>query len=123
VIVVVVAIVALVGGLATALDRSWSKGSRHETAEATARVVDSRLLPGQILLTLRNDSAETVRIAQVMVNDAFVDFHARRLVVASGGSTRLLIGYPWVEGEGYEVGVVTSNGQIIADEIEHAGDA
>jgi zinc transporter, ZIP family len=72
------------------------------------------LRPGEIELTLRNDGPDPVTVAQVAVNDAYAPF------LASGGneierlgSTTLEISYPWIEGEAYEIFVLTSSGGTI----------
>jgi zinc transporter, ZIP family len=76
------------------------------------------LHPGEIELTLRNDGPDPVQVAQVAVNDAYAPF------VASGGneigrlgSTTLKITYPWIEGEAYEIFVLTSSGGTIEASI------
>lgn len=76
------------------------------------------LRPGEIELTLRNDGPDPVTVAQVAVNDAYAPF------VAEGGeqigrldSTKLKVSYPWIEGEAYEIFVLTSAGGTIAAEI------
>jgi ZIP family zinc transporter len=72
------------------------------------------LHPGEIELTLRNDGPDPVSVAQVAVNDAYAPF------VADAGneigrldSTTLRISYPWIEGEAYEIFVLTSSGGTI----------
>jgi zinc transporter, ZIP family len=76
---------------------------------------------GMIMLFARNDGVDAVRIAQVLVNDAFVDFSAQRLTVAPGRQTELDIPYAWVEGESYEIGLLTGEGAIVEYELEEAG--
>jgi zinc transporter, ZIP family len=76
------------------------------------------LHPGTIELSLRNDGPDPVEVAQVAVNDAFAPFSAsagRR--VGRLGSTTLRVAYPWVEGEAYEVRVLTSSGGTVDAEI------
>jgi len=72
------------------------------------------LHPGEIELTLRNDGPDPVEIAQVAVNDAYAPF------VASDGnrigrldSTTLDVSFPWIEGEAYEIFILTSTGGTI----------
>ena len=72
------------------------------------------LRPGEIELTLRNDGPDPVEIAQVAVNDGYASF------VAEGGrevgrldSTTLVVSYPWIEGEAYEIFILTSSGGTI----------
>jgi zinc transporter ZupT len=75
------------------------------------------LRPGEIDLTVRNDGPDAVNVAQVIVNDAFVPFTASDGErVGRLGATTLDITYPWVEGEAYEVSLLTSTGAT----IEHA---
>jgi zinc transporter, ZIP family len=76
------------------------------------------LRPGQIELTLRNDGPDPVEVSQVAVNDAYAPF------AATGGreigrldSTTLEIAYPWIEGEAYEIFVLTASGGTIDAEI------
>jgi zinc transporter, ZIP family len=76
------------------------------------------LHPGEIELTLRNDGPDPVEVAQVAVNDAYAPF------VADGGreigrlgSTTLRIQYPWIEGEAYEIFVLTSAGGTVEASI------
>jgi zinc transporter ZupT len=75
------------------------------------------LRPGQIELTVRNDGPDAVRVAQVIVNDAFVDFTSSDAVLGRLGAATLSIAYPWVEGEAYEVALLTSLGATIDHEI------
>jgi hypothetical protein len=89
---------------------------QHRSA-AAAVAAESSLRPGGFAVVVRNDSSDAVHIAQVMVNDAFVAFHARRLVLKPHQRARLLIDYAWVKGEPYEIGVLTSTGAIVQSEI------
>ena len=81
-------------------------------------VVERTVLePGSIELTLRNDGPDAVRIAQVVVNDAFVPFEATSTEVGRLATTTVTAEEPWIEGQAYEVAVVTSTGGTIAHEI------
>jgi zinc transporter ZupT len=72
------------------------------------------LRPGEIELTLRNDGPDPVQVAQVAVNDAYAPFVARGgNEIGRLGSTTLEISYPWIEGEAYEIFVLTSSGGTI----------
>jgi hypothetical protein len=113
---------AAVGAAAVAI--LW----RDDTVQ-TAAVEDpglvvrrSSVAPGQIVLFARNDGREPVRFAQALVNDAFVDFHAQRLTVEPGEETQVVVHYPWVAGESYEVGLLTTTGAIVDYELEDAGE-
>ena len=120
-------VVLVVGAALGAAAVAWfARGDAvHRTAaepqEAGLTVQRSVLRPGIIMLVARNDGAEAVRIAQVLVNDAFVDFRAQRLTVAPGRRIELDIPYAWVERESYEIGLLTGTGAIVAYELEDAG--
>lgn len=79
--------------------------------------------PGEIELTVRNDGPDPASIAQVKVNDAFVPFTASggQRVGRLGAST-LTIPYAWVEGEAYEIGLLTSTGGTISADIAAASE-
>jgi len=92
-------------------------------APATAHEVtveQATLRPGAIVLVVVNNSEETVRVAQVILNDAFVDFQQSRRVLAPGEVQRVTVSYPWVAGESYDVQLMTRTGATIAYEIEDA---
>jgi zinc transporter, ZIP family len=72
------------------------------------------LRPGEIELTLRNDGPDPVEVAQVAVNDAYAPFAASGgREIGRLGSTTLTISYPWIEGEAYEIFILTSSGGTI----------
>ncbi len=73
-----------------------------------------------IELGLRNDGPDPVTVAQVVVNDAFAAFEGGEAAIGRLGSSTLAIQHPWIEGEAYEVAVVTSTGATIAHEIPAA---
>jgi zinc transporter, ZIP family len=76
------------------------------------------LRPGTIELTLRNDGPDPVEVAQVAVNDGYAPFSAEDgREVGRLGSTTLRISYPWIEGEAYEIFVLTSSGNTVDAEI------
>ena len=78
------------------------------------------LEPGVIELGLRNDGPDPVTVAQVVVNDAFAAFEGGEAPIGRLGAETLRIRHPWIEGEAYEVAVVTSTGATIAHEIPAA---
>jgi len=79
------------------------------------------LRPGEIELTLRNDGPDPVEIAQIAVNDAFAPFATSDgRVIDRLGSTTLQVEYPWVEGEAYEIFILTSTGGTINAAIDVA---
>ncbi|HKH64951.1 MAG TPA: ZIP family metal transporter [Solirubrobacterales bacterium] len=81
------------------------------------------LRPGEIELTLRNDGPDPVEVAQVAVNDAYAPFLADGgREIGRLGSTTLRIDYPWIEGEGYEIFVLTSAGGTVEASIPVAAE-
>jgi ZIP family zinc transporter len=78
------------------------------------------LRPDVIELTVRNDGPDAVGIAQVAVNDGYVDFTASSQTLDRLGSSTLRLQYPWIEGQAYEVLILTTTGATIAHEIPAA---
>jgi zinc transporter ZupT len=78
------------------------------------------LRPGTIELTVRNDGPDPVEVAQVAVNDAYVPFSATGREVGRLGTERLTLPYDWIEGEAYEIALVTSTGAVIDHGIDAA---
>jgi len=114
-------IVAAIGGFA--LLGGPGLGERTGPPVEEVAVERTVLRPGEIELTLRNDGPDPVQVAQVAVNDAYAPF------VADGGneigrlgSTTLAITYPWIEGEAYEIFVLTSTGGTVTAEIPVAAE-
>ncbi|MDX6636074.1 MAG: zinc transporter, family [Solirubrobacterales bacterium] len=81
------------------------------------------LHPGEIELTLRNDGSDPVEVAQVAVNDAYAPFTAAGdREIGRLDSTTLRISYPWIEGEAYEIFVLTSAGGTVEASIPVAAE-
>ena len=110
------ALIALAVGLFAALGAPGLGDRRGPPAEELA-VERTVLKPGTIELTVRNDGPDAVQIAQVQVNDAFVAFIGGEDPIGRLQSEKLEISQPWLEGEAYEVALVTSTGGTIAHEI------
>jgi ZIP family zinc transporter len=75
------------------------------------------LRPGTIELTVRNDGPDAVSVAQAQVNDAFVQFSGAEQPIGRLETATVRLQQPWVEGEAYEVALITSSGGTIAHEI------
>ena len=76
------------------------------------------LRPGQIELHLRNTSPDAVVIAQVNINDAiwpFTSTPARS--IPRLGSAVMTLDYPWVQGEAYDIALLSSNSIAFATSI------
>ena len=78
------------------------------------------LTPGTIALTLRNTGPDPVQVAQVFVNDAYVDVRGGARPLGRLGTETLRLDYPWQEGQPYLVSLVTSSGAVIEHEIDAA---
>jgi hypothetical protein len=83
-------------------------------------VEQATLRPGTIALVLMNGTEEVARVAQVIVNDAYVDFRASQRAVRPDDAERILISYPWITGESYEIELLLSSGGAVEYEIEEA---
>jgi ZIP family zinc transporter len=108
-------------GVASALVVIVVARSSHGTARPDEVMVDQATLrPGQIVLVLVNSSEENARVAQVIVNDAFVDFRASRRTLLPDDAGRITLSYPWVRGESYDVELLMSPTGAVQYEIEEA---
>ena len=113
-------LVVLAGAIAifVALDApGLERGGPPQEELAVERTV---LRPGQIELHLRNDGADPVRIRQAIVNDAFAAFTASDSAIGRLDRGRVTIRYPWIEGESYELALVTATGATIEASVEAA---
>ena len=117
--VVPLALIVLSVGLFVALGAPGLGERRGPPVEELA-IERTVLKPGLIELGLRNDGPDPVTVAQVMVNDAFAVFEGADAAIGRLGAATLRIQHPWIEGEAYEVAVVTSTGATIAHEIPAA---
>jgi ZIP family zinc transporter len=114
--VVPLALIALAIAIFTLLDGP-GLGSRSGPPVEELAIERTVLRPGSIELTVRNDGPDALRIAQVMVNDSFVQFDASKEELGRLDSASIDVAYPWVEGEAYEIALVTSTGGTIDHEI------
>jgi hypothetical protein len=93
----------------------------HDTVgSGELSVEQATLRPGTIALVLMNGSEEVARVAQVIVNDAYVDFRASQRSVRPDDAERILISYAWIPGESYEIELLLSSGGAVEYEIEEA---
>lgn len=98
-------------------------GERNGPPVEEVAVEKTVLRPGEIELTLRNDGPDPVEVAQVAVNDAFATFTASDgEEIGRLGSTTLTVSYPWIEGEAYEIFILTASGGTIDAEIPVAAE-
>ncbi len=92
-------------------------GERRGPPVEELAVERTRLTPGVIELTVRNDGPDDVRIAQAVVNDAFAQFSGADGPIGRLETATVRIQQPWIEGEAYEVALITSSGGTFAHEI------
>jgi ZIP family zinc transporter len=78
------------------------------------------LSPGEIELHVTNDGPDPVSVEQVLVNDAFTSFTQSDEEIDRLDRDVISVEYPWVEGENYEVALLTGTGGTIDTEIEAA---
>ena len=83
-------------------------------------VEDARFTPGRIEITVRNQGPDPVSIAQVNVSDYYAVFTQTRDIMGPLESTTLTVTYHWVDGDPYEVALVTSIGGKIPVIIDAA---
>ena len=82
----------------------------------------TELHPGEIELRLRNDGPDAVRIVQAIVNDGFAAFEQDDDELGRLDRSRVTVEYPWIEGEAYEVVLLTSTGGTVDASIEVAAE-
>jgi ZIP family zinc transporter len=92
-------------------------GERRGPPVEALSVEKTVVRPGTIALTVRNDGPDAVRIAQAQINDAFVQFSGAEQPIGHLQSATVRLQQPWVEGEAYEVALITSTGATIPHEI------
>ncbi|MDX8153388.1 ZIP family metal transporter [Patulibacter brassicae] len=95
-------------------------GDRNGPPVEEISVERTTLKPGLIDLQVRNDGPDAVTIAQAQVNDAFVQFSGGERPIPRLGVETLRIHQPWIEGEAYEIALMTSTGATILHPIDVA---
>lgn len=83
-------------------------------------VEDIRLATGQIVLTVRNQGPDPVTIAQVNVSDYYAPFTQTDDVLDPMEASTITVSYHWVDGDPYEIALVTSAGGKINATIDAA---
>lgn len=97
-------------------------GDRNGPPVEEVSVESTVLHPGKIELTLRNDGPDPVEVAQVAVNDGYAPFTTESREIGRLGSTTLAITYPWIEGEAYDIFILTAVGGTIEAAIPVAAE-
>jgi ZIP family zinc transporter len=72
----------------------------------------------QFVVHVRNGGPDPVTIEQVSVNEALWDFDVEPdATIPRLGSAKITIPYTWVEGETYEIGMISSTGVTFSAEV------
>src|SRR5918993_101598 len=82
--------------------------------------IDRVSLPtsNEIVVSVTNGGPEPVTVSQVAVNEALWDFRVEpEATVPRLGSAEITVPYSWVEGEAYEISLITSTGATFAAEV------
>ena len=111
-------IAATIGGFALA--GGPGLGERRGVPAEELVVERTVLTPGTIELTVRNDGPDAVQIAQATVNEAFAQFSGAEEPIGRLETAKVRVQQPWIEGEAYEVVLLTSTGGTIAHPIDVA---
>lgn len=83
-------------------------------------VEDIRFTPGQIALTVRNQGPDPVAIAQVNVSDYYASFTQTDESLDPMEAGTITVSYQWVDGDPYEIALVTSVGGKITATVDAA---
>jgi hypothetical protein len=78
------------------------------------------LTPGSIDVVVRNTGPDPVQVAQVFVNDTYVDFTGADGPIGRLDTETLRLSYPWISGQPYTVSMLTSTGLVIEHQIPAA---
>jgi zinc transporter, ZIP family len=78
------------------------------------------LRPGEIELHVRNNGLDDVTVAQAIVNDGFVSFTGARDPIGHLDKANIVLSYPWIGGEAYEISLLLSTGTTIETAIDAA---
>ena len=92
-------------------------GERRGPPVEELAVEKTVLRPGVIELTVRNDGPDPVTIAQAQINDAFVEFSGAERPIGRLAAATVRLRQPWIEGEAYEIALLTSSGGTITHEV------
>ena len=112
------AVLAVAIGLFVALDAPGL--DRIGVPEENLTVERSVLRPGEIELHLRNDGADPVQVRQAIVNDGFASFTQSDDEIGRLAGSEVTVEYPWIDGQAYEVLLLTATGATIDHSIDAA---
>jgi zinc transporter, ZIP family len=111
-------VLALAIGLFVALDAPGL--DRIGVPQEELAVERTVLNPGEIELHVRNDGADAVQVRQVIVNDGYASFAQTDNSIGRLGGAEIDVQYPWIEGQTYEITLLTTTGATIEHTIDVA---
>jgi zinc transporter, ZIP family len=117
-VLIVLALIAIVPAILTA-DGGVLPERSGPPIEALS-VERTTFAPGSIELTIRNTGPDPVQVAQVGVNDTYVDFGGAAEPIARLQSEELHLYYPWISGQPYTISILTSTGLVIEHTVPAA---
>jgi len=112
------AVLAVAVGIFVALDAPGL--DRIGVPQEELAVERTVLRPGEIELHVRNDGADPVQVRQVIVNDGFAGFTQTDEEIGRLAAAEVTARYPWIEGERYELMLLTATGATIEHAIDSA---
>jgi ZIP family zinc transporter len=77
---------------------------------------------GEIRLHVRNEGPDPVHVRQVIVNDGFASFTQTNRDIGRLGGSEIDVRYPWIEGQQYELRLVTDTGSTVDHTIASAAE-
>jgi zinc transporter, ZIP family len=89
-------------------------------AAGTAERIVFEAAPPAIRLIVRNTGAQPLTVSQIIVNDGYWQHSIGDRQLGRFESTDVEILYPWEEGVSVEVGLVTSNGDVVRLDLGRA---
>ena len=113
-----VAVLAVAIGVFVALDAPGL--DRIGVPQEELAVERTVMNPGEIELHVRNDGADPVEVRQVIVNDGYVSFRQSAEKIGRLGGAEIDVQYPWIEGQAYDITLLTATGATIEHTIDAA---
>jgi len=111
-------LVLIVGALAALLTVGGDTlGERLGPPVEEIAVERTVLRPGEIELTVRNTGPDAVTVAQMFVNDTYVDYRATDNEIGRSGTEAFTLNYPWQQDSPYLVTLVSETGATTEHEI------
>ena len=104
--------------LAVGLAGCGGGGSPAAKPDAKLAVQRIDLTPGHMAIVVNNGTDKAAQLCQVAVDSGFVAYGGPERTVAPHSTTRLVVPYPWIAGQGYDVKVLTGDGEPLEFKLE-----